>query len=395
MAIDMQTKRKIRLLFVTREEYPTFRPDICALFGKYLPRYSIYTSIIAKCANTENDWSGGEIICIKNNPIYAFFAFIRNAHKYDAIQVRDKIIFSIIAVVYSKLIQRPFFYWMSYPFAEDDKEKYHYMRGSCNLWKRVFYLFRGYIQQLLFSYVVSRLATHIFVQSDEMKRWLCQRDAISQDRMTVVPMGIDLDEIDNVANLVVNNQSNSFVIAYLGVINKLRMDTIFFDAIENILEHVSDVKIQFIGGGQEVGDEYWLADELELRGLSGRFEITGWLPREEAHKALIGASIGISVLRRNLLLDISSPTKVVEYAAFGIPSVVTDIPDQTFVITQCECGLSVPYNADDIATAVISLLSNRLIRERLARNGKEKIRLLRGYEIISKRLADTYQSLLC
>ena len=56
--------------------------------------------------------------------------------------------------------------------------------------------------------------------------------------------------------------------------------------------------------------------------------LTGWLPQPAALGYAVRAEVGLSPIPRGTLFDVSSPTKLVEYLALGIPGVANDIPDQ-------------------------------------------------------------------
>ena len=41
----------MRLLYLTAEQWPTFRPDVLALFGSYLPRHGIHSDLATERAH--------------------------------------------------------------------------------------------------------------------------------------------------------------------------------------------------------------------------------------------------------------------------------------------------------------------------------------------------------
>lgn len=52
---------KIRLLYLTAENWPTFRADVAVLFGKYLPRVGVNADLVA-CRERDrarSGWGGG------------------------------------------------------------------------------------------------------------------------------------------------------------------------------------------------------------------------------------------------------------------------------------------------------------------------------------------------
>jgi hypothetical protein len=61
-------KNRLHLLYLTAEQWPTFRPDVVVLFGKYLPRHGITCDLaternIAAEDNPELPWGGGKPFC--------------------------------------------------------------------------------------------------------------------------------------------------------------------------------------------------------------------------------------------------------------------------------------------------------------------------------------------
>jgi glycosyltransferase involved in cell wall biosynthesis len=95
------------------------------------------------------------------------------------------------------------------------------------------------------------------------------------------------------------------------------------------------------------------------------------------------------------LLDVSSPTKVPEYLALGVPVVCNDNPDQAEVIAATGCGLCVPFTAQDFADAALALLGQG--DEQLAKMQRAATAYLgqhRDYAHIAGALAARYAQLL-
>jgi glycosyltransferase involved in cell wall biosynthesis len=90
---------------------------------------------------------------------------------------------------------------------------------------------------------------------------------------------------------------------------------------------------------------------------------------------------------------VSSPTKLVEYLALGIPSVANDIPDQQLVIEQSGAGLCVPMEARAFAAAVRTLLRDRALAQQFAQRGPAYVRSHRTYDILGRNVAESYRQL--
>ena len=119
----------MRLLFATIEPCPTFRPDVAALFGKFLPRFGVTSDLVTERAPGvagEVSWGGGEALLISscggrsrryaaNLLHYALTLLRADRAKYQAIQVRDMPLVALLGLLAARLKKLPFFYWMSFP----------------------------------------------------------------------------------------------------------------------------------------------------------------------------------------------------------------------------------------------------------------------------------------
>lgn len=159
---QVKSKQDIRLLFLTAEEWPTFRQDVVTLFGKYLSEVNIKSFLITEEAkHSENViWRGGDsLICQSSSSrsiryVLKFLHQLKcllsiNLKEFDAIQVRDMPFIGFFALIISKLKRKPFFYWMSYPMSED--QVIRTKRRSFKAGIRYFFLFyRGRLGNLFY-----------------------------------------------------------------------------------------------------------------------------------------------------------------------------------------------------------------------------------------------------
>jgi len=150
-----------------------------------------------------------------------------------------------------------------------------------------------------------------------------------------------------------------------------------------------------IAGDAPSDDEMaWMRREIAARGLDDHVLLTGWLPQRTALGYAVRAEVGLSPIPRGTLYDVSSPTKLVEYLALGIPSVANDIPDQQLVVGESRAGLCVPMEAGAFATATLELLNNRALAEEFALRGPAYVKGHRTYDILGRNVAKVYKSIL-
>jgi len=183
------------------------------------------------------------------------------------------------------------------------------------------------------------------------------------------------------------------VLLYLGRIARARRSAFLLEVVEALRASLPEVLL-VIAGDAPSGDEMaWMRREIAARGLDANVLLTGWLPQHVALGYAVRAEVGLSPIPRGALYDVSSPTKLVEYLALGIPSVANDIPDQQLVIEQSQAGLCVPMEARAFADAVRTLLRDRELAGQFAQRGPAYVRRHRTYDILGRNVAETYSKL--
>lgn len=120
---------------------------------------------------------------------------------------------------------------------------------------------------------------------------------------------------------------------------------------------------------QLVGHADAEAADLLSRELPG-VEWLGFRPHAEAMQVLSGALAGLSLLHDRSNYRVSRPTKVVEYAAHGVPVVTTPLPEAAHLVERTGAGVVVPFlDPAAAAGAVLALDANRAARLRMGSLG--------------------------
>jgi glycosyltransferase involved in cell wall biosynthesis len=227
-----------------------------------------------------------------------------------------------------------------------------------------------------------------------MADWLAAK-GFDRSRMTAVPMGVDADLFDRSRIEPVDDKrlDGRRVVLYLGRIAQARRSEFLLEVAEQLRVDMPDVLLVIAGDAPSDDEMAWMRREIAARGLEDHVLLTGWLPQRTALGYALRAEVGLSPIPRGVLYDVSSPTKLVEYLALGIPSVANDIPDQQLVIEQSQAGLCVPMEAGAFAGAVRTLLRDRKLAEEFAQRGPAYVRGHRTYDILGRNVAETYRKL--
>lgn len=399
----------IRLLMATLEPFPSFRVDVAALFGKYLPRLGVMSDVVAARAPESvggEIWGGGRALLVETRggrPGKVLMTLLHGVRRlvqadrtgYSAVQVRDMPFLALVGLLAAWWKGLPFFYWMSYPIFEGQLQIASDRGLSGGIFWFLYPWFRGHAGCFFLYRLVLPHADHIFVQSEKMREDVAAL-GIPMEKMTPVVMGVDLEVArpELIAPSEDPRLAGSRVLVYLGAMNRNRRIDFLFEMLPLIREKFPDALLVMVGSAGDEPYQRWLERRAEELGVANSVLWTGFLPIREAWRYVRAAEVGLSPIPRGPLLDIASPTKCFEYMALGLPVIGSDSPDQKTVLEESEGGLCVPLTADAFADSVCRLLSDAPLRRSMASAGRRYIEERRSYDILSRALAAKYVELI-
>lgn len=397
----------MHILYLTAEQWPTFRADVTTLFGKYLPRFGITCDLVTEQdinAQSVINWPAGKAILCKvpkNRAGQYLFKFLHQAKvlitadyaQYQAVQVRDMTLIALVAIVMCKLKNIPFYYWLSYPQSEGQiaRAKARGIRAGMRYW---FPYLQGTVGKFLLYKIILANASHVFVQSQNMLEMLSLH-GVNPKKMTAVPMGVDL-ETAVPQNIQISDDPRLLgkrVLVYLGTLDQSRQINILFEMLVMLKQQLPDILLVLAGDTEDRSHRDWLKQEAQRLGVMPYILWTGWLPMHEAWRYVKSAEIGLSPFPRGYLLDMASPTKAVEYMAFGLPIIANDNPDQMQVLQESGAGIYVQLDAEKFAHAVLNIINDEVQKKKMAQQGLAYVRKIRGYDILAEQLATKYRQL--
>jgi glycosyltransferase involved in cell wall biosynthesis len=401
--------KPVHLLYLTAEQWPTFRADLIALFGKYLPRLGVSCDLATERDSASADqpvppWPAGQALLCDvparrgGQYVAKLWHLARvlagaDARRYDAIQVRDMGLTAWFGLLAARRKGLQFYYWLSYPQSEGqiDRARARGPRAGLRYW---FPLLQGSFGRWLLYRVVLPRADHVFVQSAQMLQDVAAQ-GVPPARMTAVPMGVDL-ELANAAQLAPASDARldgRRVIAYLGTLDRVRQIEILFEMLLQVRAEIPDVLLVLAGDTEDAAHRAWLQQQIVRLGVQDQVLWLGWRPSSEAWSYMRRAELGLSPFPRSFLLDSASPTKAIEYMGLGLPVVCNDNPDQQQVIAESGAGLCVPLHSAAFAEAVVRLLRDPQTMRRMGEQGRAYVAARRGYDQLARQVAAVYQSL--
>jgi glycosyltransferase involved in cell wall biosynthesis len=127
----------------------------------------------------------------------------------------------------------------------------------------------------------------------------------------------------------------------------------------DVVGHADSYARRLLDGAQAEGVLHW----------------RGFVPNNEAMALVDGSLCGLSLLQDLPNYRHSTPTKVLEYMAHGVPFVTTPLPGAVSLVETYHCGLVVPFDDPDAtAAAVLRLRDDAELRRELGRRGHQAAR---------------------
>jgi glycosyltransferase involved in cell wall biosynthesis len=401
----------LRILFVTSDKFPPFRPAAKAIFAEGLAEAGnrIDWLLQAETPDIEHGelrFKGGIAHVAPTNAgetrfarLKKYWLDIRNdlrvfgllrKDRYSLVQIKDKYVGALIAIAAAKLRGVPVFYWLAYPHGE--ASLYAAKKGLARY--HVLYALRGRFQRFVLYRLIMPTCAHVFVQSEQMRLDVAKQ-GIPLAKMTAVPSSVNLDDMDAV--VPTEHESPPLrgkPVVYLGTLMRERQLDFLVRAFARVLHDVPDAHLVFVGRGESPKDESLLLAEAERFGVSHALTITGWLPMPAAWARTRRAAVCVSPYFPTPTLLSTSPTKLVEYMALGLPVVANDHPEQSDVVRQSGAGIVCRWDEAEFADAIVRVLRDPAAAELMGRAGRRFVEQHRTHWAMVSLVVAVYRQVL-
>jgi glycosyltransferase involved in cell wall biosynthesis len=209
-----------------------------------------------------------------------------------------------------------------------------------------------------------RFSTHVITVSEWWRQSLIQRGVPSK-KCSVV-MNVANEEVFNRSLSDSTPSDDSLHLIYHGTLTHRYGIDLAVKATAQVRSELPNIRLTIHGDGDFLPDLRRLVDDLNLEG-NVHFS-TQLMPIEELPKLLVSADAGLAPYRRDVFTDGILPTKLMEYAALGLPTIVARTPaiEEYFNADMVEF-----FEAEDIdalRACIIRLYRDLDRRSALARN---------------------------
>ena len=206
-------------------------------------------------------------------------------------------------------------------------------------------------------------ADHVVTVTSLWRRTLIDR-GVPEHKVSVV-MNVADDQIFNLMAVEdVSVPDDRFRLIYHGSLTERYGLDLAVRAVAQLRDRIPGIHLTIHGRGPYLEVLRGLVDEL---GAEDRVFFSAFgLPTAELPKMIRQATIGIVPNRRDVFTDGILPTKLMEYAALGMPVVAARTPAIDAYFGEGMVQFFEPDNVDDLVDAILSLYQQSQRRDELA-----------------------------
>ena len=231
-------------------------------------------------------------------------------------------------------------------------------------------------------------AGSVLIGSKSFRDETCANNSVDPARFTIVPGATDTARFSPRPGLEENlgELRDPPRLLYHGRVDLRKGLGELIAAMPRILGAVPGATLTVSGIGPDVGAVRARAEEL---GLGGAVTLAGYASYDEAPDRLRGGDVFVSPTYSE-----GFSNTILEAMASGLPVVSTETVGVVDCLTDGENGLLVPVGAvDELADAVVRLLTDGDLRRRLAARALGDARRLYSWEAVGAQIQDVYADL--
>jgi colanic acid biosynthesis glycosyl transferase WcaI len=187
----------------------------------------------------------------------------------------------------------------------------------------------------------------VSVTTPHMQRQIAERYGL-QKLPAIIPNGVDAERFATTTTMAP-------WIIFVGNIGLAQEFNTLLDALPRLLKLHPAVRLKIVGDGDCLDE---LRRNVAEKRLNANVDFLGVLPRPKASELMCNATVGIALLRHDPSLEYAVPTKAYEYAAAGIPFVVSDLAESRMFAHASQGGFVNAWNASELAETLIWIFSN-------------------------------------
>jgi glycosyltransferase involved in cell wall biosynthesis len=232
----------------------------------------------------------------------------------------------------------------------------------------------------------AKQATLIVTVSRYSAQKLVQLYGVDEAKIRVVPNGVDpqrfkpTEDCEKVRDVIGGNSEH--VVLFVGNLIPRKGLHLLIEAAKQVIKENKETKFVVVGEGPLKSH---LISYSKEQGVSDKFVFLGYVPEETLHRlyncADVFASPSIQEGQGITLLEAQATAKPV--VAFNVTAIKE-------VVKNKETGLLVKPDSYELADAILTLLSDKPLREKMGRSGREFVSGTFSWDVCAQKMFQVY-----
>ncbi|MCE5195263.1 MAG: glycosyltransferase family 4 protein [Nitrospiraceae bacterium] len=241
---------------------------------------------------------------------------------------------------------------------------------------------RSFLSRFLYNILPDAVIT----TGEEIRRQMVQNNKFNPLKIVSIPTGINIDRFDPEKVKPSFNKKNDFSVGMIGVLRSWKGHRYFLESIPAILKAVPNTKFYIAGSGPQLNNIKNLIITLSLN------DNVIMLGHREDIPEIIAS---LDIIAHPSYSNEGVPQSILQALSMGKAVIASNIKAINEVIINGETGLSVePRDPSSLSEAVIKLLNNSELRNRLGQNGIRLVHEKYTDEIMLDKIESLYSSII-
>ncbi len=244
---------------------------------------------------------------------------------------------------------------------------------------------------------VARAANELVVICDGLSREF-ERRGLAPGKISVVGNAVNPESLAPASSSQIAEFRRGLglderrVIGFFGSFYDYEGLDLLVESVPKVMERISNVTVLLAGGGEA---EIKLREAVQRLGVGDQVRFLGRVPHEDIAKCYGIADVMVFPRRRSKLTDMVTPLKPLEAMYFGSKVVASDVGGHVELLRSGETGvLFEAGNVAALANALVGVLTNEVLAERIRCGGHEYVLRERLWSHMAERYRRIYARMI-
>jgi len=189
-----------------------------------------------------------------------------------------------------------------------------------------------------------------------------RHQGVPRNKNLVVPAGVNLQKIKHVHS----KTRRARTILFVGYLDRIKGVQLIIESMHRILKELPDAELIIVGDGPY---ENHLRTLVESKGVQENVKLLKPLPYDDLIGLMSECTIGVApyVPVKQSYSILGDSMKIKEYAACGLPIIMTRVPAVATEVEREGAGIVIDYDSRQLSEAVINILENPELFENISK----------------------------